>query len=72
GKGRRINEIIDEMFMVAEGVKSAPAVMALADQYQVDMPIAREVFQVVQGKSTAKRAFRGLLRTLAGAESEPG
>ncbi|MGB5257144.1 MAG: NAD(P)H-dependent glycerol-3-phosphate dehydrogenase [Woeseiaceae bacterium] len=72
GKGRTITEIIDEMFMVAEGVKSAPAVIALADEYGVDMPIAREVFQVVQDKSTAGQAFRGLLRTTAGAESDPG
>ncbi len=72
GKGRTIREIVDEMFMVAEGVKSAPAVMALAEKYGVDMPIAREVFQVVQDKSTARQAFRGLLKRLAGAESDPG
>lgn len=72
GKGRTITEIVNEMFMVAEGVKSAPAVIALADEYGVDMPIAREVFQVVQDKSTAGRAFRGLLKTTAGAESDPG
>lgn len=72
GKGRTIKEITDEMFMVAEGVKSAPAVIALAEKYGVDMPIAREVFQVVQDKSTAHQAFRGLLKTVAGAESDPG
>ncbi len=72
GKGRTIKEITDEMFMVAEGVKSAPAVIALAEKYGVDMPIAREVFQVVQDKSTARQAFRGLLKTAAGAESDPG
>lgn len=72
GKGRHINEIVAGMFMVAEGVKSAPAVMALADRHGVEMPIAREVFQVVQGQSTARQAFRGLLRMAAGAESEPG
>ena len=72
GKGRTIREIVDEMFMVAEGVKSAPAVVALAEKYGVDMPIAREVLQVVQDKSTARQAFRGLLKTVAGAESDPG
>ncbi|MBT8067497.1 MAG: NAD(P)H-dependent glycerol-3-phosphate dehydrogenase [Gammaproteobacteria bacterium] len=72
GKGRTIKEITDEMFMVAEGVKSAPAVIALANEYGVDMPIAQEVFQVVQDKSTAGQAFRGLIRTAAGAESDPG
>ena len=60
------------MFMVAEGVKSAPAVMALSDEYKVEMPIAREVYEVVQGESSARRAFRGLLKAGIGAESEPG
>jgi len=72
GKGRSITEIIDGMFMVAEGVKSAPTVMALAEKYDVEMPIAAEVFQVVQNKRDAKRAFRGLLKSSAGAESDPG
>lgn len=72
GKGRHIDEIIAGMFMVAEGVKSAPVVMALAEKYGVDMPLTREVFEVVQGRSNARRAFRGLLRTSAGAESEAG
>ena len=72
GKGRTLQEITDEMFMVAEGVKSAPAVMALAEEYGVEMPIASEVFQTVKNESSARRAFRGLLKTLAGAESDPG
>jgi glycerol-3-phosphate dehydrogenase (NAD(P)+) len=72
GKGRTIQEIIDEMFMVAEGVKSAPAVIALADEYGVEMPIAREVHETVQKQSDARKAFRGLLRSTAGAESDPG
>jgi glycerol-3-phosphate dehydrogenase (NAD(P)+) len=72
GKGRHIDEIVSEMFMVAEGVKSAPVVMELAERYGVDMPLAREVFDVVRGRSSARKAFRGLLRTAAGAESEAG
>ena len=72
GQGKTIDEIIEKMFMVAEGVKSAPAVMALADEYRVEMPIAREVYETVQNRSNARTAFRGLLRRLPGAESEPG
>jgi glycerol-3-phosphate dehydrogenase (NAD(P)+) len=67
-----MQEIIDEMLMVAEGVKSAPAVMALAKKYGVEMPIAADVLRVVSGESSALRAFKGLLRVTAGAESEPG
>ncbi|CAA0116729.1 putative glycerol-3-phosphate dehydrogenase 2 [NAD(P)+] [Halioglobus japonicus] len=72
GQGRSMEEIISEMVMVAEGAKSAPAVMALAEQYGVEMPIARDVFRVLSGDASASRAFRGLLRVEAGAESEPG
>ncbi len=72
GKGRSIDEIISEMVMVAEGVKTAPAVMQLAQEHEISMPIAEDVYKVVTGESTATRAFRGLLRVHAGAESEPG
>ncbi len=72
GKGRSIDEIINEMFMVAEGVKSAPAVIGLAEKHKIQMPIAEEVYNVTQGKSSARNAFRGLLRAEIGAESEPG
>jgi glycerol-3-phosphate dehydrogenase (NAD(P)+) len=60
------------MFMVAEGVKSAPAVIGLAKKYGIQMPIAQEVYNVTQGTSSARNAFRGLLRAEIGAESEPG
>jgi len=72
GKGRHMQEIIDEMVMVAEGAKSAPAVIALANNHNIEMPIAMDVYKVLQGKSTASKAFKGLLRVAAGAESEPG
>ena len=72
GKGRDMQDIIDEMVMVAEGAKSAPAVIALSEQYGVEMPIARDVYRVLSGDASASRAFRGLLRVEAGAESEPG
>jgi glycerol-3-phosphate dehydrogenase (NAD(P)+) len=72
GKGRNMQEIIDEMVMVAEGAKSAPAVMALAREHGVEMPIASDVYRVLSGDATASRAFRGLLRVSAGAECEPG
>ncbi len=72
GKGRTIDEIIDEMHMVAEGAKSAPTVIALAEQHGIEMPIAQDVYRVLQGNSSARQAFRGLLKVLPGAESEPG
>ncbi len=72
GKGRNMGEIIEQMVMVAEGAKSAPAVMALANQHGIEMPIASDVYKVLQGESNALRAYRGLLKVTAGAESDPG
>lgn len=72
GKGRSIEEIVASMFMVAEGVKSAPAVMELALESNVPMPIAEEVVDVIQGNKTATKAFIGLVRTEAGSECQPG
>ena len=72
GKGRSLDDIIGEMLMVAEGVKSAPTVMALGERYGIEMPIAGDVVSVLQGERTPRQAFRGLLKSTVGAESEPG
>jgi glycerol-3-phosphate dehydrogenase (NAD(P)+) len=72
GKGRSLDDIIDAMVMVAEGVKSAPTVVALGQRYGVEMPISRDVLLVLQGERTPRQVFRGLLKSTVGAESEPG
>ncbi|MAL96240.1 NAD(P)H-dependent glycerol-3-phosphate dehydrogenase [Haliea atlantica] len=72
GRGRTLEEISAEMYMVAEGAKSAPAVLALAEAHGVEMPMTSDVYRVLTGETTAQRIFRGLLRVSAGAESEPG
>lgn len=72
GQGRKLSEIIDEMSMVAEGVKSAPVVMELAKMYQVDMPITQEVYNVVTEKASPTEAFRGLLKRQTKSEADPG
>ena len=72
GRGRKIAEIIDEMHMVAEGVKTCRVVMDLASRYDVEMPIAREVYGAVYEARTPLQAYRGLVRTEAGSEQEPG
>jgi glycerol-3-phosphate dehydrogenase (NAD(P)+) len=61
GRGRSIAEIVAEMHMVAEGVKSAPVVMALAEEHGIEMPIATEVHAVLYQGRSAEEAYRGLL-----------
>jgi glycerol-3-phosphate dehydrogenase (NAD(P)+) len=52
GQGRTIDEIVAEMNMVAEGVKTSRAVVDLARRVGVEMPIAEAVVGVLyEGKS---------------------
>jgi glycerol-3-phosphate dehydrogenase (NAD(P)+) len=53
-QGRTVAEITASMHMVAEGVKTAPAVLELAAEVGVEMPIAEQVVAVLRdGKSPA-------------------
>ena len=72
GRGRKIEDIINEMAEVAEGVKTVKVVMELAEEYQIEMPITSEVYKVLYEGGTVQRAFRGLLRRDVGSEAEPG
>lgn len=71
GQGRTMSDIHRDMYMVAEGVKSAPAVMRLAEQFKVEMPIASEVTQLVTGQRDIQQSFKALLRAGIGREDEP-
>ena len=72
GKGRALDEIIEEMSMVAEGVKSVSVVKELAEEYNIDMPITDEVYKVVHEGNTVRDAFKGLLSHETGSEADPG
>jgi glycerol-3-phosphate dehydrogenase (NAD(P)+) len=71
GRGRTIDEVIEDMNMVAEGVKTSKVVMELSREHGVDMPIASEVYEVCQGESTAVDAYRGLIRRQDGGVEHP-
>ena len=65
GQGRRIAEILGEMRMVAEGVKTAQSVHFLAQRMDVEMPISEQVYQVLhEGKQPQKAAQDLMERTL--------
>ncbi len=68
GKGRPLAQIVGEMSMVAEGVKTTPAVLALADHHGIEMPIARMVGAVVQDGKLPAEMVQGLMMREAKAE----
>jgi len=70
GRGRSLEEILAEMNMVAEGVKTASTVLELAERHGVQLPICDTINRVVRGDISPVAAYRGL--TPAGHEAEPG
>jgi glycerol-3-phosphate dehydrogenase (NAD(P)+) len=70
GLGRTLDDILAEMNMVAEGVKTAATVIELAERHGVEMPICQVIYGVIQGEMSALDAYRGLQP--AGHEAEPG
>jgi glycerol-3-phosphate dehydrogenase (NAD(P)+) len=51
GKGRRLDDVIAKMPMVAEGVETTKSAHSLSLKLDVEMPIANEVYQVLfEGK----------------------
>ncbi|HZU27486.1 MAG TPA: NAD(P)H-dependent glycerol-3-phosphate dehydrogenase [Bryobacteraceae bacterium] len=63
--GRSAGEIVDSMTMVAEGVDTASAALALAQKYNVDLPITAQMDLILRGQRSPREAIRELMeRTL--------
>ena len=61
GRGRSLDEIIGEMRMVAEGVKSSPPLLDIAQSHGVEMPIVEQVVKVVRDGRNPEEMARELL-----------
>jgi len=58
GKGKSLQEVLDSMVMVAEGVRTTRSAHDLSKKYDVDMPISEEVYQVLfRGKDPQKAVY---------------
>lgn len=63
GQGRTMEQAMEEVKMVVEGVYSAKAAMGLAEKYQVELPIIAQVNKVLfEGKSPATAVQELMLR----------
>lgn len=61
GQGQKPSEILDQLGYVAEGVATCLSVHELQKIYDVDMPNATMVYQILQGEVSAKQAVENLL-----------
>ncbi len=62
GKGKQLAEIIKEMSVVAEGIKTTKSVYDLAKRHKIEMPITEQVYQILYKKKQCSLAVRDLLR----------
>ncbi len=63
GKGRTLDEIVTEMSMVAEGVKTTAAVLEIASAHEVELPLASFVGRVLyEGAQPAELVPELMLR----------
>jgi glycerol-3-phosphate dehydrogenase (NAD(P)+) len=70
GRGRPLADVLGEMTMVAEGVRSTAAVLDRAAAAGVEMPIAVEVQAVLDGARTPAAAVSSLMLREAKSELE--
>lgn len=61
GKGATMNEAMEQVKMVVEGVYSAKAAQALAEKYEIDMPIIAEVNAVLFENKPAREAMTDIM-----------
>ena len=61
GKGRSIQEIMDSMAQVAEGVWTCASARVLAQDYDIDVPITDEVHAIVYEGKAPRDAVQSLL-----------
>lgn len=61
GEGRKLSEILAGRTAVTEGVYTAAAVVRLAREKGIEMPIAEAVHAVIEGRHTIEDAITGLM-----------
>lgn len=61
GKGKRLQETLEEIGMVVEGVTTTKAAYELAHKHNIEMPITEEIYKILHEGSDAKAAVLNLM-----------
>jgi glycerol-3-phosphate dehydrogenase (NAD(P)+) len=70
-RGRPLAEVVASMKMVAEGVRTTGAALALGERYGIELPITAQMAEVLSGRSDVRTAVGALMVRKQRAESEP-
>jgi len=60
-RGRRLSDILASMQMVAEGVRTTGAALALGAKYGVELPITSQMSDVLEGRTDVRSAVDALM-----------
>lgn len=69
GRGASLESVLREMRAVAEGVKTSKSANELAAQHRIEMPITREVYQVIYENEAPRTAIQRLMSRSLKAET---
>ncbi len=61
GKGRSLENVLEGMEQVAEGVRTTHAAVALSKEHGVEMPIVLQMERLLRGETTPKEVMRELM-----------
>ncbi|OIK12279.1 NAD(P)H-dependent glycerol-3-phosphate dehydrogenase [Bacillus sp. MUM 13] len=70
GKGKNLDEVLESMGMVVEGVRTTKAAYQLAEKYQVDMPITKALYNVLFNGQDVKDSVDALMNRMKTGEME--
>ncbi|MBN1352920.1 NAD(P)H-dependent glycerol-3-phosphate dehydrogenase [candidate division KSB1 bacterium] len=63
GKGRKLADVLKDMVMVAEGVRTTKSAYELSRRYNVEMPITEQAYYILfEGKSPREAMYELMLR----------
>lgn len=61
GKGAKINDVLKNMKMIAEGVTTVKSVYNLSCRHKIDMPITKEIYYIIYRNKIAIQAVKDLM-----------
>ncbi|MEX1367546.1 MAG: NAD(P)H-dependent glycerol-3-phosphate dehydrogenase, partial [Nannocystaceae bacterium] len=70
GQGKKLEQIIEELGMVAEGVKNTKSAYLLAQQQGVEMPLVRTMYAILYEGMEVREAVSALMGRALKAERE--
>jgi glycerol-3-phosphate dehydrogenase (NAD(P)+) len=70
GRGRTLDDILSGMHMVAEGVRTTGAALALGARHGIELPIAWQMQKVLEGRTSPSEAVDALMGRRQRAEVE--